>query len=291
MQETTPQPPRNEPWENGWAPDTSRAPGTRRLWLAGGLAVATIVACVTAISVHQRGPEEPSPQAATSADADDDGPGLLSFASPSASTKAAPGTKSLPSSATPTPAPPPTASTTSPDHGGGGSKAPAEPSKSPRPTASSGKPDSGGGSHGSDTSSAWRSVQSVNYPDRYWHLSGGYVKLDRIGSASARRDATFKVVKGLADASCFSFVTADGTYLRHSYFVLRSASNDGSALFQRDATFCARPSSVYGAVMLESVNYPGRFLRHQNFQLKLDRYRYGGLYQADSAFRFVDGLA
>ena len=31
-------------WEDGWAPDTSRAPGTRRLWLAGGLAVATVVA-------------------------------------------------------------------------------------------------------------------------------------------------------------------------------------------------------------------------------------------------------
>ncbi len=43
--------------------------------------------------------------------------------------------------------------------------------------------------------------------------------------------------------------------------------------------------------MLESVNHPGRFLRHQNFQLRLDPYQSGDLYVADSAFRLVDGLA
>jgi hypothetical protein len=42
--------------------------------------------------------------------------------------------------------------------------------------------------------------------------------------------------------------------------------------------------------MLESVNYPGRFLRHQNFQLKLDRYQNSSLYRSDSAFRLVAGL-
>ena len=42
--------------------------------------------------------------------------------------------------------------------------------------------------------------------------------------------------------------------------------------------------------MLESVNYPGRFLRPQNFQLKLDPYQNTDLYRADSAFRLVHGL-
>ncbi|MFE0509036.1 AbfB domain-containing protein, partial [Streptomyces sp. NPDC058964] len=148
-----------------------------------------------------------------------------------------------------------------------------------------------GGSSGPEKSSAWRSLRSVNYPDRYWHLSGGFVKLDPIGSAPARRDATFRLVDGLADASCYSFVTADGGYLRHRDFVLRAERDDGSALFGQDATFCPRASSYSGAVMLESVNYPGRFLRHQNFQLRLDQYQYSDLYRADSAFRLVDGLA
>ncbi|MFD1659811.1 AbfB domain-containing protein [Streptomyces caeni] len=45
------------------------------------------------------------------------------------------------------------------------------------------------------------------------------------------------------------------------------------------------------APALESVNYPGRFLRHQNFQLRLDPYQQTSPYRADSAFRLVNGLA
>ncbi|MGW9030863.1 AbfB domain-containing protein, partial [Streptomyces sp. NPDC055722] len=134
-------------------------------------------------------------------------------------------------------------------------------------------------------------MRSVNYPDRYRHVSGDSVKLDPIGSASARWDATFKLVEGLADASCYAFATADGTYLRHRAFLLRAEQSDGSALFEQDATFCPRSSSYSGAVMLESVNFPGRFLRHQDFQLKLDPYQDSGLYRADSAFRLVAGAA
>ncbi|GGR50597.1 hypothetical protein GCM10010251_79450 [Streptomyces aurantiogriseus] len=136
-----------------------------------------------------------------------------------------------------------------------------------------------------------RSVQSANYPDRYWHLSNGYVRLDAIGSGPEQReDSTFTLVKGLANSSCYSFLTSDGTYLRHRSFVLVKQRNDGSSLFQQDATFCAR-ASYSGTVMLESVNYPGYFLRHERFQLKLERYEYSGQYRADSTFRLVEGLA
>jgi len=134
-------------------------------------------------------------------------------------------------------------------------------------------------------------MRSVNYPDRYWHVSGGYVRLDPVAGSESREDSTFKVVKGLADASCYSFRTHDGKYLRHRNFLLRAESNDSSGLFEQDATFCARASAYPGAVMLESKNYPGRFLRHQNFQLKLDPFQNSSLYMADSAFRLVDGLS
>ncbi|MEU6066395.1 AbfB domain-containing protein [Streptomyces sp. NPDC047082] len=276
MPETTPHPPRNHPWQNGWFPDTSRAPGTRRLWLAGGLAMATIVACATAIVVNRQVPDDTTSPVRSAAPTDD-GPGLLSFASPTSGTTPAPKDKTGMASVAP-----PAASATPTDRDGKPkSTASASPSKSPA---------SHGGPGGSETSSAWTSVRSVNYPDRYWHVGGGYVQLDPIGSASARRDATFKVVDGLADGSCYSFATADGSYLRHRDFLLRAERNDGSSLFRQDATFCPRASSYSGAVMLESVNYPGRFLRHQNFRLKLDQYQYSDLYRADSSFRLVDGL-
>ncbi|MDN3021075.1 AbfB domain-containing protein [Streptomyces sp. S.PB5] len=268
------QPPQDRPWETGWAPDTSRAPGTRRLYLAGALAVATVVACVTAISMTDGTPDAVS----KSAPPTDAGtlPGLAGYASPSDTTTLPPKGKSgLATSEE-------SASAAPAQQGNSPAPVPAATSKSPssKPSSSPPKPPV-----------KWRSIRSANYPDRYWHVNGGYVKLDRVGGSESREDSTFKLVKGLANSACYSFATHDGKYLRHRSFVLIADTGDGSSLFKQDATFCPRTSSVYGATMLESVNYPGRFLRHQNFQLKLEPYQQSDLYRRDSAFWLVDGLA
>jgi hypothetical protein len=275
MSEEKSRPPLDRPWESGWAPDTTRAPGTRRLWLAGALALATVTACVTAIAVMDSRPGEPTPSAAQPTALSSSAPGgLISFATPSKTGKA-------PAEDHKRPSPTPSRSTSPhPD------ASPEPHTKSPKPPAShrtsppAKPPAEKGGT----------SIRSVNYPDRYWQTSGGYVTLAPAGSASARRNATFERVAGLADSSCYSFTTADGGYLRHRNFVLRAERNDGSSLFRKDATFCPRPASYSGAIMLESVNYPGRFLRHRNFQLRLDPYQYDGVYRADSSFRLVAGL-
>lgn len=265
------------PWENGWAPDTSRAPGTRRLWLAGGLAVATIVACVTAIAVNDRPADETSVsrQGQTTSDQETSA-GLISFASPSASGSP------TPSAASKSPSPSASAESSSPRPSVSSSprtSAAPSPSATPPQSASDPKP-----------TTVRRSVRSVNYDERYWRVGRGMVRLEQPGGSEFREDATFTVVRGLA-GSCYSFVASDGTYLRHREFVLRSERNDGSSLFRQDATFCPRAASYPGAVMLESVNYPGYFLRHQSYQVNLERYQYGGQYAADSSFRLVDGLA
>ncbi|MET8165417.1 AbfB domain-containing protein [Streptomyces sp. NPDC005329] len=279
MPENKSRPSQEQPWENGWAPDTSRAPGTRRLWLAGGLAVATIVACVTAIALNDKPVDDKSEarQGQTLSDEETEG-GLISFASPSASGSTTPtGKKSPTASATASPK-------TSSSPQAQGSSTPHTPAV---PSASSTtKPSTPG------PAATQRSVRSLNYPDRYWHVSGGLVKLDPVGGSESRADSTFTVVKGLADSSCSTFVTADGKYLRHRDFVLRAERNDGSTLFKQDATFCTVPSSYSsGAVMLESVNYPGRFLRHKNFALRLDAFGYGSNYREDFSFNLVGGLA
>lgn len=282
MAEKNPRPPQQQPWENGWTPDTSREPGTRRLWLAGAVALATIVACVTAIAVMDKDSDDTSPSARGAAPAaDTSGPGLISFATPPTGSASTPSGPSGPSSARPSKSatgqrsPEPTTTT-------GSTPTPsAEPSKSPASHGSSSRP---------RPSVSYTSLQSVNYPDRYWQVSGGYVVLAPADSASERRDASFKRVKGLADSSCYSFRTSGGSYLRHRDFVLRAEGDDGSSLFEQDATFCPRASAYYGAVALESINFPGRFLRHQNFRLRLDPYQNTSLYQADSAFRLVNGL-
>ncbi|CAM5690618.1 hypothetical protein SALBM311S_01661 [Streptomyces alboniger] len=277
MPQSKSRPPKNSPWENGWVPDTSRVPGTRRLWLAGVLAIATVVTCVTAIALTDQHTEAKSPAKNGTPAVDQSGPGLISYASNSPSGAAVPSAPSGRKSGSPSAR---STATTAPEPQGSASATPTPKPPAPHPTPSATEP-----------STAWRSVRSVNYPDRYWHVNGSYVGLDKVSSASARRDATFELVKGLADASCYSFATSGGSYLRHRAFVLRVERNDGSGLFRQDATFCPRTSKVSGAVMLESVNYPGRFLRHKNFTVRLDPYQYGGLYQSDSAFRLVGGLA
>ncbi|MFJ2258192.1 AbfB domain-containing protein [Streptomyces sp. NPDC087844] len=267
-------------WETGESLDQSPIPGTRRLWLAGALLLAVLASAVTAVTVldEDRGT---APKDRTENTSAQDEP--LVAAPPVAAT--APSGKS--GLAAPSP------SGSSPD----GSASPAEQQGGadpvPKPSASASKPASGDKPPVSKPSSARKSVQAVNYPDRYWHLGHDSVRLDRVDSRSSsrtRQEASFKLVPGLADAGCVSFSLGDGRYLRHAQFRLRADRHDGSELFEKDATFCPRPSAFSDAVMLESVNYRGRFLRHSDFRLRLDPYDSSRLYQADSAFRLVKGL-
>ncbi|MGW3632612.1 AbfB domain-containing protein [Streptomyces sp. NPDC005122] len=277
------------PWLGGAAPDGERLPGTRRLWLAGGLAVAVLVA--TAIAVLDNRTDATSREETNRALSETELPllsGDFATATDEAATQAGkPAPSSAPASRS-TPTDP--ASPKSSEQGSGGKAAPG--TTGPSKAASSSEPSASRPSSSSAPSP--KSVRSVNYPDRYWHLRDGYVRLDEITAGSPadiRRDADFTVVAGLGNASCYSFATADGGYLRHRDFVLRADRDDGSALFERDATFCPRTSAYSGAVMLESLNYPGRYLRHRNFRLRLETYDNSRLFRADSAFRVVDGLA
>ncbi|MEU4171508.1 AbfB domain-containing protein [Streptomyces sp. NPDC026665] len=275
------------PWEAVRAEDEEALPGTRRLWLAGGLAAAVTIAVVAVISVRTTSSDAAPDGARNRTVSDTTNPFLLGAPAPGGSTTAPAGKNALSSAGT--------SPSASPDSTSSESVSPG-----PSDRSSEGSPGSGRTPAASGTASAPRpasgltSVESVNYPDRYWHLSDGQVRLDPVSASSpssTRQAASFRMVPGLAKSSCYSFTAADGSYLRHRDFVLRADRADGSGLFREDATFCPRASSHSGAVMLESVNYPGRFLRHRNFQLVLGRYERDRLYGEDSAFRLVRGLA
>lgn len=275
------------PWEAVRAEDEEKLPGMRRLWLAAGLAVTVTVAAIAVVSVQAASSDASSNGARNRTVSDTTNPFLLGAPAPGGTTTAPAGKNALSSAGTSRSASPDSASSASAPPG-------------PSDGSSGGSPGTGRTPGASGTATAPRpasglkSVEAVNYPDRYWHLSNGQVRLDPVNSSSSaatRRAASFKVVHGLAKSSCYSFATVDGSYLRHRDFVLRSDRDDGSALFREDATFCPRASSRSGAVMLEAVNYPGRFLRHRNFQLVLGRYERDRLYREDSAFRLVRGWA
>ncbi|MFI6337665.1 AbfB domain-containing protein [Streptomyces sp. NPDC050535] len=278
------------PWGSYETVTETRLPGTRRLWLAAGLAVAVLIATATAIAVLDKGTDAQSQDRANRPASDTGVPFIPGVSDPATGGVVAP-TGRAASSASPSLSPSPTASQGAASANASGQGSDGKPVPAPsKPTASS-KPSA------SATAAARTSVQSVNYPDRYWRVSGGSVRLDQVSRqspASTRRDASFKKVKGLADSSCYSFATTDGGYLRHRDFVLRAERDDGSALFEKDATFCARTVSDSGTVVLESVNYPGRYLRHRNFELRLERYDNNnrrGHEDGDWAFRLVKGLS
>jgi hypothetical protein len=140
-----------------------------------------------------------------------------------------------------------------------------------------------------------RSLQSVNYTSRYAVARSdnlGYVDPVTSSSTTAvKQSATFTIVPGLADSNCYSFRNSSGRYLRHWDFRVRFDADDGTTVFDKDATYCARPGTTSGSVRLESYNYPGRYIRHYNYELRLDTYQDNATFRADSFFAPVSPWA
>jgi hypothetical protein len=80
-------------------------------------------------------------------------------------------------------------------------------------------------------------------------------------------------------------------YVRHRNF-LGEVTTVASDLDHRDATFVRRPglADPYAA-SYESTNYPGFFLRHQNFRLHLAQRDGSALFNADATFHERPGLS
>lgn len=110
-------------------------------------------------------------------------------------------------------------------------------------------------------------VKTPSFTDRYVrHYNGlGYTEIVNNGSAALlKQDASFRIVPGLAENSCYSFesVNYPGSFFRHAAYRLRIDHRDGSRVFDEDATFCAQKGMIGAGVSFASFNYPTRFLRH-----------------------------
>jgi Beta-1,3-glucanase/Alpha-L-arabinofuranosidase B (ABFB) domain len=83
-------------------------------------------------------------------------------------------------------------------------------------------------------------------------------------SVQLKKDASFRIVRGLADGNCYSFQSLNfpNDYLRHSGSRIRKDSFENSDTFKRDATWCSRVGLSGVGVSFESLNFPGRYLRH-----------------------------
>ncbi|MCX5166741.1 AbfB domain-containing protein [Streptomyces antibioticus] len=115
-------------------------------------------------------------------------------------------------------------------------------------------------------------VTTPGYTDRYLRHRDGLAYTDVVNGGSTallKNDATWKIVPGLADSSCYSLESRNypGQYLRHRDFRVYKEAGSGD-LFRADATFCP-VRGANGGVRLSAYNFPEQYLRHYNAELWL----------------------
>jgi hypothetical protein len=138
------------------------------------------------------------------------------------------------------------------------------------------------------------SLESADQPGRYITTTDslGVLAAVRADSSSAvRHQATYAVLAGLADSTCFSFRAEDGRYLRHASWRFQLHQDEGTALFRGDATFCPRTGTTPGTIQLEAQIYPGWFLHHRGDQLWVDQPDGSTTFWTQSTFRVQPALA
>jgi len=139
------------------------------------------------------------------------------------------------------------------------------------------------------------SFRSYNFGDRYIRHRNFLGYLEPINDELGRKDATYKLVPGLANRNCTSFesVNFPGHFLRHENFQLKLARRINQRLFSEDATFCIK-SALFGndasSWSFESLNFPGHYIRHRNFELWIDPSDGSDLFRKDATFGITNPL-
>ncbi|MCO5994347.1 alpha-L-arabinofuranosidase B [Actinoallomurus rhizosphaericola] len=154
----------------------------------------------------------------------------------------------------------------------------------------------GGGTGGTLTPGSSVSLRATTAccTDRYIRHQNDQAVTSVINSSSSsldKNDATWIVHSGLASSSCVSFESKNypGDYLRHQNFQVYRQTNDGSAQFAADATFCPQSGKNGQGVSLASYNYPDRFIRHYNNTVYVASN--GGSHTFDSSTSWTDDVS
>jgi hypothetical protein len=95
----------------------------------------------------------------------------------------------------------------------------------------------------------------------------GITSVTSSSSSTLQEDATWIVEPGLANSSCVSFESANGSgdYIRHYDFELYLEPNDGTTQFALDATFCPRAGNSGSDYAFMSYNYSYQYIRHYDY--------------------------
>jgi hypothetical protein len=121
----------------------------------------------------------------------------------------------------------------------------------------------------------WHSVRVLTpgFDNRYIRHQDGLAFTEVVDAGSTallKQDATWRIVAGLADASCYSFESRNfpGEFLRHSNSRVRREPLQNSDLYRADATFCAQGTADGSSgARFAAYNYPNRYIRHYAAQV------------------------
>jgi len=140
------------------------------------------------------------------------------------------------------------------------------------------------------------SIRAWNFQDRYIRHKNFMTYLDQIGlnDEQAAKDATFylrdPLRRPVTDTNCYTLGAQylKGYYLRHRQFRLVLAKFDqNDSNFGGDATFCLRKGLAGKGYSFESLNYPGYFIRHANFELWVNKNDGSTGFKRDATFDLV----
>lgn len=146
-------------------------------------------------------------------------------------------------------------------------------------------------------------VKTPGYTERYIRHADDLAYTEVVNNTSdllLKRDASFRIVPGLAENTCYSFESLNypGHYLRHRDSRVRKDPRDGSTLFDADATFCAKPGLSGSGVSLAAYNYPKRYVRHNNAEMWISYFGEGRFpgetkegFEADASWDIVPAWA
>ncbi|AWN53307.1 AbfB domain-containing protein [Methylobacterium sp. 17Sr1-1] len=158
-----------------------------------------------------------------------------------------------------------------------------------------------GGTGGTGTSVATGaavSLQASNYTTSYLTNVGGTARLVVPANASDRQQATFRLVPGLAGQGVSFQASGNASqYLRHQNFQIFQQANDGGDVFKKGSTFLPRAGlagtcgcNTGTCTSYESVDWPGYYLRHQNFAFYIAKFDGGPSFNQDASFCPAPGL-
>jgi len=139
-------------------------------------------------------------------------------------------------------------------------------------------------------------LQSFNYPDHFIRHRNFVGELTVIGTETDRKDATFRVIPGLAEQKYPSLqkeyislqsVNYPGYYLRYHDGMVKLHKYRDEDLFKKGATFRLVPGLADRTwSSFESLPYPGFYLRQKNFRLYLEKGN-DDVFRKDATFKIV----